>query len=150
MIKIRSTPSLGLTALLALAATMQPHTASATGLQPRARPAPPQRAQAMAQHRLERAVCLNGQSSQSLQTCLREADAALAQALRADLDDGAANYALNATLRCERLPADQRQDCAARMAGAGTVSGSVAGGGIYRELVTTESPRPTPPKGVAP
>lgn len=42
----------------------------------------------------------------------------------------------NALRRCEPLPEVQRNDCVARMQGHGTTSGSVAGGGIYRELVT--------------
>jgi hypothetical protein len=85
---------------------------------------------------------MTGQSGQSLQTCLKEAGAAHAQALRGDLDDGAADYARNANLRCLRLPDEQRQACAARMAGAGTTTGSAATGGIYRELVTTEPVKP--------
>lgn len=52
-------------------------------------------------------VCTNGQSNQSLQTCLREADADYARASRSGLDDGAVDHARNALLRCERLPPDQ-------------------------------------------
>jgi hypothetical protein len=118
------------TLALALAAALLPATAGALG-----KSALPQ---VQERYRTERAACLNGQSHQSLQTCLREAEAARAQALRADLDDGVADYARNASRRCDRLPTELRQDCAARMAGAGTVSGSVATGGIYRELVTAE------------
>lgn len=94
--------------------------------------------QVQERYRAERAVCMNGKSNQSLQTCLREADAAHAQALKADLDDRAADYAGNAVRRCDRLPPEQRRDCIARIQGAGTVSGSPASGGVYRELVTTE------------
>lgn len=96
-------------------------------------------AQVQERYRAERAVCTNGQSNQGLRTCLCEAEAARAQALKAGLSDGAADYARNASRRCDRLPPEQRQACVARMQGAGTVSGSVAAGGIYRELVTTES-----------
>ena len=42
----------------------------------------------------------------------------------------------NALKRCTPLPEELRRDCEARMRGAGTVSGSVEAGGIYRELVT--------------
>lgn len=100
--------------------------------------------QAQERYRLERAVCMNGQSNQSLQTCLREADAARAQGLKGDLDDGGADYAANAIRRCERLPVEEREACAARMKGAGSVSGSAASGGIYRELTTTEPAKPAP------
>lgn len=118
------------TAALALSTALLPMPASATdkaglaGIQGR--------------YRAERAVCMDGRSNQSLQTCLREADAAHMQALKGGLDDGAVDYARNASRRCDRLPLDQRQACIARMQGAGTVSGDAASGGIYRELVTAE------------
>lgn len=128
------------TLALALAAALLPVTSDAIG-----------RAalkQAQERYRVERDVCLSGQSNQSLQTCLREADAAHAQALKADLDDGAADYVRNASRRCDGLPPELRQACVARMQGAGTVSGGVAGGGIYRELVTTEPAKADKPAPV--
>jgi len=104
-------------------------------------------ADAQARYLQERAVCLNGQSNQDRATCLHEAGAALAQARHEGLDDGSAPYARNARQRCERLPADDRKACLARMQGQGTTSGSAASGGIYRELVTREigSPGATAP-----
>jgi hypothetical protein len=48
------------------------------------------------------------------------------------------HYTRNALLRCERLATKERLACTARMQGAGTVRGSAASGGIYRELTTTE------------
>lgn len=96
------------------------------------------RASAAARYEVERAMCLRGASSQDLDTCLREAGAAYAQARRgAAGDDDAAQLEANRLRRCDPLPSDQRRDCIARMQGQGTTSGSVAGGGIYRELVTT-------------
>jgi hypothetical protein len=83
----------------------------------------------------EREVCVSGHSNQDRATCLREAYAAYAEARKGKLDDNA-DYARNTIARCEVLPDDDRQDCIARMHGAGTTSGSVAEGGIYRELVT--------------
>lgn len=118
------------TLALALAAALLPATAGAIGRLALK--------QVQERYRTEQAVCLNGQSNQRVQTCLREAEAVRAQALKGDLDDGAADYARNATQRCDRLPPELRRACTARMAGEGTVSGSVAAGGIYRELVTTE------------
>lgn len=84
----------------------------------------------------ERDVCNSGRSNQSRATCLREANAAYAEARAGKLDDGAAPYAMNATLRCDALQGDDHRDCLIRMHGGGTTSGSVAEGGIYRELVT--------------
>ena len=58
-------------------------------------------------------------------------------AKRGRLGDGQSSYEQNRLARCDRLPAGDREDCVRRMHGEGTVSGSVEGGGIYRELRTT-------------
>jgi hypothetical protein len=51
----------------------------------------------------------------------------------------------NALKRCEPLPEALRKDCIERMSGGGTQTGSVAEGGVYRELVTiVVGPRPAP------
>ena len=106
-------------------------------------------AAAQSRHRQERAACLSGQASQDLKTCLREADAAYAQARKGDLNDGAAAYTRNSVQRCEALPAMDRQACVARIQGQGSTSGSVAGGGIYRELVIRDSANPVPASSAA-
>jgi hypothetical protein len=101
-------------------------------------------AEAQALYQQERAVCLSGQSNQDRATCLREAGAAFAQAKREGWDAGQdAQYLHNARVRCERLPDTDRRDCMSRMQGQGTTSGSAAGGGIYRELVTREAALPS-------
>ncbi len=97
------------------------------------------RDEASARYALERAVCTSGQSNQDRATCLREAGAALAEARRDGLKTAADQLAGNATKRCEPLPAADRSACMARMNGLGTVSGSVAAGGIVRELVIRET-----------
>ena len=83
-----------------------------------------------------------------MKTCLREAQASHAQALRGGLGDGKPPYAANARQRCEALRGGDRDDCLARMAGHGTVRGSVESGGILREL-TTYSVGPEPAKRAA-
>lgn len=106
--------------------------------------APPSDAQMRYQQ--ERAACDSGRSYQDRATCLREAGAAYEEAKRGRLADGSAQYQQNALARCSVLPPEERGACQARMQGAGTTSGSVEGGGIYRELVTREqSPEPPPP-----
>jgi hypothetical protein len=90
---------------------------------------------AQARHDRERSACMAGKSAQDQATCLKEADAALAEARKGQLNTGGATPA-NAFERCKALPAPQRSECEARMRGEGSVSGSVAGGGILRELVT--------------
>jgi hypothetical protein len=104
---------------------------------------------AKARYEQERSRCLSGQSGQDLKTCLREAGAALQASRQGQLDDRDARYTRNALERCKPLPADDAKDCRDRVLGQGTVSGSVKGGGLYREKTTTEvrvlPPPPAPP-----
>jgi hypothetical protein len=103
-------------------------------------------ADAQARYQQERAACLSGQSHQDQSTCLREAGAALEEARRGRLDTGqAARYQENALLRCSVLPSEERSACHARMQGQGTTRGSVAEGGIYRELIIREVPSDSRP-----
>ncbi len=99
-----------------------------------------------ARYQQERAACLNGRSNQDRATCLKEAEAAFAEIKRGKLTDDPEANARNARQRCNALPGDDRKACLARIEGQGTTSGSVAGGGILREMVTVEpaasAPRP--------
>jgi len=67
---------------------------------------------------------------------VREEQAARQEARRGLLARGenAAEFERNRYLRCDPLPDEERSYCIRRMNGEGTVSGSVEGGGIYREL----------------
>lgn len=104
--------------------------------------APDQDARARYQH--ERTACLDGASGQSRRDCLREAGAALAEARSGTLvSPGTPDYDANRLARCQALQGDEHDACVARMEGEGTVSGSVAGGGILRELTVVE-PQPAP------
>ncbi|KAF1020232.1 MAG: hypothetical protein GAK30_02656 [Paracidovorax wautersii] len=83
----------------------------------------------------------------------REAGAAAAEARRGNLKDQGQDYRANALQRCAPLPADLRGDCESRVRGEGQVSGSVQGGGILRETVTTTivpAPAPAPDPAPAP
>jgi hypothetical protein len=82
----------------------------------------------------DRQVCLSGQSNQSQKTCLREAGAAMHQNMGAQSQASAEQMAANALRRCDAFTGDARQTCVARMEGHGSVQGSVAAGGILREL----------------
>lgn len=93
--------------------------------------------EAQARYQQDRAACNSGQSYQDRATCLREAGAALQQAKGVRLGDGQSSYEQNRLIRCDGVSAEDREDCLRRMRGEGTVSGSVEGGGIYRELRTT-------------
>lgn len=94
---------------------------------------------AEARYQQERAHCLSGQSHQDRATCLKEARNAYAEARRGRLDNGQQMaYHRNALKRCDALPAEDRADCADRVEGRGLASGSVHGGGIYRETTTVQ------------
>ena len=93
--------------------------------------------EAQSRYQRDRAACINGDTNQDRETCLREAGAALEEARRNTLDDADGQFERNRVIRCDPLPAGDREDCLRRMRGEGYVSGSTEGGGIYRELRTT-------------
>jgi hypothetical protein len=115
-------------AALALATLMAPLAAFAASKT--------EQAELRALYQRDLAACRSGQTGQETGACLREAHASYAEARRGGLGDGAAPYAANARLRCNALSGSDKADCMARMAGHGTVSGSVEGGGLLRELTT--------------
>ena len=86
----------------------------------------------------DRQVCLSGKSNQTFDSCMKEAKAALKEPASAIPTVSAEQLRRNAMLRCDALTGDQRTACVGRIQGEGTVSGSVAGGGVLREIVTTE------------
>jgi hypothetical protein len=92
--------------------------------------------EAQARYRQESAFCKSGQSQQDFATCMREAGAALQENRRNNLSTPApTTLARNTEDRCGVLSGDERLACQARMEGMGTTSGSVAGGGVLREIV---------------
>ena len=93
-------------------------------------------ADAQARYRQDMALCKSGQYNQDPATCREEAQHALAAARRGALDDVPGQYEKNAIQRCDALKGDDRSDCLARMRGEGSAEGSVAGGGILRQIVT--------------
>ena len=92
---------------------------------------------AQARYRKDMAVCNSGQSNQDVGTCRIEARRALAAARNGGLNDAPGQYQSNAVQRCGTLKGDDRIDCESRMRGEGSVAGTVGGGGIIRETVTT-------------
>ena len=98
------------------------------------------------QQRLEddRQACLSGQSGQTRDVCLKEAQAVFAERPDSTRPVSADQLQRNATQRCDALAGDERTACIARMRGEGTVTGSIRTGGVLRELVTTEAPPPPP------
>lgn len=70
--------------------------------------------------------------------CLSEASTRRAATLPSRAEEARDILTRNALKRCEPLSEPDRSDCVSRTQGQGTTSGSVAAGGIYRELVTRE------------
>jgi hypothetical protein len=104
-------------------------------------------AEMAARYHDERSICMSPQFVGDRKNCLLETVRASAEIRRNGPADLPPPYAQNALRRCDAHRGDDRVACLARMHGAGTTSGSVAGGGIYRELVTIE---PAPAAGHAP
>jgi len=84
----------------------------------------------------DRAACA-AHPAEDQQACIRESGAARQAARHGDLADPSGAYEANKLARCVYLPAGDRELCERRMRGEGTVSGSVEGGGLYRELTIT-------------
>jgi hypothetical protein len=98
-----------------------------------------------ARYRRDVAACKVAPPGTDRAACLREAGAvrAIKDPVRTESDTEP--FARNALMRCERLPELDRKECVARIEGQGSTSGSVAEGGILRELVTPGDSMPTPP-----
>jgi len=109
--------------------------------------AAPDRAAVEERYRQESAACERLEPGQDRTACLREAAAARTQAMRGALEDGATDYRANSLARCRMLQGEDRRDCLSRMSGAGSVSGSVEGGGVLREYTTRELGAPAQPRG---
>ena len=86
----------------------------------------------------DRAFCNSGQSAQDRQTCLREAGAAAQEGPKGNLSDAPEG---NKFARCDyHKDPNDLEYCIRRMKGEGTVSGSVEGGGVLRELTVITRP----------
>ena len=96
---------------------------------------PPQ--DARARYEQEREKCMTNNTQDTLATCLREANNALDAARKGQLSSPGAAAPGNATQRCAALQSTAEQaECVRRMQNS-PVSGSVSGGGVLRESVTT-------------
>lgn len=56
------------------------------------------------------------------------------------LDNSGAKFESNASARCDVLMGEEKAACQARVMGYGSVTGSVAGGGLLREVETVVMP----------
>jgi len=87
------------------------------------------------------AFCKSGQSQQDYATCMREAGAALQQSSELHTAPPAVQ-AQNSEDRCGVQQGEDRVACQARMEGLGRTEGSVAGGGVIREITIVETVTP--------
>ncbi len=118
--------------------------AAALGGTPALAATPTKPADIQARYQRDSALCMSARYKGDRDECLSEASTARSMALPSPLDPDPGRYARNALKRCEPLPDSDRRDCIARMQGQGTTTGTVAGGGIYRELVTRETEAAVP------
>lgn len=121
--------SFGVAALLAVgAATAQVATTGDTGID------------ATGSYQSELRACMSGATQQDRDTCLKEARNANAEKQRGRLETYGA-FESHAVARCDvHQISEDKAACRARVMGMGTVEGSVAGGGLIRELETTVAP----------
>jgi hypothetical protein len=84
--------------------------------------------------------CMTGKTQQDQDTCLKEARNAQADKKRGVLESGNDQYRANAQARCDALAGEEKAACQARVLGYGNTSGSVAGGGVLREVETVVMP----------
>ncbi len=85
-------------------------------------------------------ACMTGRTQQDRETCLKEARNAQADKKRGVLDNAGARFDANAAARCDALKGEEKGACQARIMGYGNASGSVAGGGVLREVETVVMP----------
>lgn len=88
----------------------------------------------------EMAACNNGTSQESRETCITEVRNANAAKRAGKVDNANGQFEANAMQRCDVLLGDDKLACQARMAGGGTAQGSVAGGGVIREIEVVVPP----------
>lgn len=132
-LQTRALPTLGL--CVAAALLLGTFTAFAAGGKPA-----PLSPQARLQH--DRVVCARIRDQGERDECLSEASTLYAGTQPSNPNENPEQLMRNALKRCEPLREPDRQDCVLRMQGQGTTTGSVAAGGIYRELVTIEPAEP--------
>lgn len=88
----------------------------------------------------EMAACNSGKSQQSRQTCITEVKNANAAKRDGKLDNSGHQFKNNALARCDVLKGEDQIACQARVMGYGDAAGSVAGGGVMRQVETVVVP----------
>ena len=120
--------AVALTALLAVTGAAAQIAAGSTGID------------ATGNARSELAACNSGKTQQSRATCITEVKNANAAKRAGKLDNAGGQFKANALKRCDALSGTDKIACEARMAGYGNTQGSVAGGGVIREIESVVVP----------
>ena len=120
--------SFGVVALLAVTAATAQVATGTTGID------------ASGSYQQEVNACMTGKTQQDQATCLREARNAQADKKRGVLDNSGAQFDSNAASRCEVMAGEEKAACQARVLGYGNTTGSVAAGGVLREVETVVLP----------
>ena len=124
----KSLVSFGVAALLAVTAATAQVATGTTGID------------ASGNYQQEVNACMTGKTQQDQATCLLEARNAQADKKRGVLDNAGSQFDANASSRCEVLAGQDKAACQARVMGYGSTTGSVAGGGLLREVETVVLP----------
>ena len=124
----KSLVSFGVAALLAVTAATAQVASGTTGID------------ASGSYQQEVNACMTGKSQQDQATCLREARNAQADKKRGTLDNAGTEFDANAATRCNVLTGEEQAACQARVQGFGSTTGSVAAGGVLREVETVILP----------
>ena len=88
----------------------------------------------------EMAACNSGKTQQDRITCITEVQNANAAKRAGKLDNAGGQFDANAVQRCKVLSGEEKIACEARIAGYGNNQGSVAGGGVIRQVETVVAP----------
>ena len=118
----------GIAALLAMTAATAQVATGTTGID------------ASGSFQIEMQACMNGRTQQDRDTCMKEARNAQADKKRGVLDNAGAQFDANAMARCDALQGEENAACQARVLGYGNTDGSVAGGGVIRQVETVVVP----------
>lgn len=88
----------------------------------------------------ELAACVNGKTQQDRQTCMTEVRNANAAKRAGKVDNSGGRFKQNALSRCDVFQGEEQIACQARVVGYGDAAGSVAGGGVIRQVETVVVP----------
>ncbi|NMM10386.1 MAG: hypothetical protein HHJ16_08940 [Polaromonas sp.] len=88
----------------------------------------------------EMAACNSGKTQQNRATCITEVKNANAAKRAGKLDNNGGQFSANALKRCDVFKGDDQAACKARIDGDVKIQGSVAEGGVIRELETVVAP----------